>query len=234
MYALERHLLKFEAIYPPNALTLGYIRNEPVYARDCVHTLHSREIWVKQARTVKVGEKPYKIVKARPKWNRMLNQMEEAKPLEIFGFWQTEPYQPPVAENGLVPRNAYGNVELFKPEMLPIGTRHIQLPNLNRICKKMGVDCAQAVIGFDFHGGSSHPTFDGFVVCEEFADDVIKQWEVEQEEQIRKEHEKREARVFGNWKKLIKGLLIRERLKRKFNFGVEQSPEKSHGGKRKK
>lgn len=174
---------------------------------------------MKQARTVKLGEHPYKIVKARPKWNRALNQMEEAKPLEIFGFWQTEPYQPPVAENGIVPRNAYGNVELFKPEMLPIGTRHLQLPMLNRVCKKMGIDCAQAVIGFDFHGGSSHPTFDGFVVCEEFVDAVIEQWEIEQEEQTRKELEKRETRVYGNWKKLIKGLFIRERLKRKFNFG---------------
>lgn len=234
LYALERHLLKFEALYPPNALTLGYIREEPIYSRDCVHSLHSREIWVKQARTVKVGEQPYKIVKARPKWNRMLNQMEDAKPLEIFGFWQTEPYKPPVAENGIVPRNPYGNVELFKPEMLPIGTRHIQLPNLNRVCKKLGVDCAQAVIGFDFHGGSSHPTFDGFVICEEFADDVIKQWEIDVEEQVRKDTEKREARVYGNWKKLIKGLLIRERLKRKFNFGAEEKPEKSHGGKKKK
>lgn len=146
LYALQRHLLKFEAIYPPNALTLGYIRNEPVYARDCVHTLHSREIWVKQARTVKCGERPYKIVKARPKWIRALNEMEEAKPLEIFGFWQTQPYEPPVAENGIVPRNPYGNVELFKPEMLPIGTRHIQLPGLNRTCKKLNVDCAQVFL----------------------------------------------------------------------------------------
>lgn len=234
MYALERHLLKFEAIYPQNALTLGYIRNEPIYARDCVHTLHSREIWVKQARTVKVGEKPYKIVKARPKWNRMLNQMEEAKPLEIFGFWQTEAYKPPVAENGIVPRNPYGNVELFKPEMLPIGTRHIRLPALNKTCKKMKVDCAQAVIGFDFHSGSSHPTFDGFVVCEEFADEVIAQWEKDQEEIERKEQEKFEARVYGNWKKLIKGLLIRERLKRKFNFGTNDKHDKSDGKKKAK
>lgn len=219
MYALERHLLKFEAIYPPNPLTLGYIRSEPVYPRECVHTLHSREIWVKQARTVKLGEKPYKIVKARPKWDRMLNQMQEALPLEIFGVWQTEPYKPPVAENGIVPRNPYGNVELFKPEMLPIGTRHIQLPGLNRTCKKMNVDCAQAVVGFDFHSGSSHPTFDGFVVCEEFADEVIARWYQDQEEQEEKERQKYEARVYGNWKKLIKGLYIRERLKNKYNFG---------------
>lgn len=72
LYALQRHLLKFEAIYPPNAPSLGFIKNEPVYARECVHTLHSREIWVKQARVVKPFEKPYKIVKARPKWDRVM------------------------------------------------------------------------------------------------------------------------------------------------------------------
>lgn len=35
----------------------------------------------------------------------------------------------------------------------------------------------------------------------------------------RKEIEKIEQRVYGNWKKLIKGLLIRERLKAKYDFG---------------
>lgn len=218
-------MLKFEAIYPPNALTLGFLRKEPVYARECVHSLHSREIWVKQARVVKPSEKPYKIVKARPKWDRATNQMLEAQPLEIFGYWQTQPYEPPVAQNGIVPRNAYGNVELFKPEMLPIGTRHLQLPMLNRTCKKMNVDCAQAVIGFDFHGGSSHPTFDGFVVCEEFADAVVEQWWEDQKEADRKEREKHTARIVGNWKKLVQGLFIRERLKRKFNFGAKGSDD---------
>lgn len=221
MYALKRHLLKFEGIYPVDAPTLGFVRGEPVYARECVHILHSRELWVKHARVVKLGETPYKIVKARPKYDRATNRMLEAQPLEIFGFWQTGPYEPPVAENGIVPRNAYGNVELFKPEMLPIGTRHLQLPSLFRTCKKMNVDCAQAVIGFDFHSGSSHPTFDGFVVCEEFADAVVEQWFLDQQEADRKEEEKIQARVWGNWKKLIKGLLIRERLKRKFNFSIQ-------------
>lgn len=46
--------------------------------------------------------------------------------MEIFGYWQTEEYDPPTAENGLVPRNAYGNVELFKPTMLPKKCVHIR------------------------------------------------------------------------------------------------------------
>ncbi|XP_054736573.1 DNA repair protein complementing XP-C cells homolog isoform X1 [Anastrepha obliqua] len=218
LYALERHLLKFQAIYPPNPPTLGFIRGEPVYARECVHTLHSREIWLKQARTVKLGEQPYKIVKARPKWDRLTQTVIKDQPLEIFGFWQTEDYEPPTAENGIVPRNAYGNVELFKECMLPKKTVHLRLSGLNRICKKLGIDCAQAVIGFDFHQGACHPLYDGFVVCEEFSDQVTAAWYQDQEEQEKKEQDKYEARVYGNWKKLIKGLLIRERLKKKYNF----------------
>lgn len=48
------------------------------------------------------------------------------QPLEVFGYWQTEDYVPPTAENGMVPRNAYGNVELFKPSMLPKKTVHLR------------------------------------------------------------------------------------------------------------
>lgn len=92
------------------------------------------------------------------------------------------------------------------------------VPGLNRTCKRMGIDCAQAVVGFDFHSGSSHPTFDGFVVCEEFAEKVVEQWFEDQKEADRKEEEKYNQRVYGNWKRLIKGLLIRERLQRKYNF----------------
>lgn len=33
LYALKRHLLKYEAIYPSTAAVLGYCRGEPVYSR---------------------------------------------------------------------------------------------------------------------------------------------------------------------------------------------------------
>uniref|UniRef100_A0A182P8P0 Rad4 beta-hairpin domain-containing protein n=1 Tax=Anopheles epiroticus TaxID=199890 RepID=A0A182P8P0_9DIPT len=264
-FALKRHLLKFEAIYPADAPTLGFTSGkEPVYARECVHTLHAREVWLKQARTVKMFETPYKIVSGRPKYDRSSGQMLPSQPLELFGYWQTEEYDPPTAEGGVVPRNAYGNVELFKPCMLPkktvhlqlpglnrickklridcaqavtgfdfhggsshpvydgfvvceefrdvVKTVHLQLPGLNRICKKLRIDCAQAVTGFDFHGGSSHPVYDGFVVCEEFRDVVVDAWHEEQQTEEQRAREKYEKRVYGNWKKLIKGLLIRRKL----------------------
>lgn len=36
-----------------------------------------------------------------------------------------------------------------------------------------------------------------------------------------------EKRVYGNWRRLIKGLLIRERLKKRYSFGDEAGPSDS-------
>lgn len=44
---------------------------------------------------------------------------------------------------------------------------------------------------------------------------------LDQEESERRENEKYEKRVYDNWKKLIKGLLIRRKLQRKYNFNLD-------------
>lgn len=59
---------------------------------------------------------------------KLLQESNGSPPMvELFGPWQVEDYVPPVAENGIVPRNEHGNVELFKPCMLPIGCVHVRL-----------------------------------------------------------------------------------------------------------
>ncbi|KAI4468315.1 dna repair protein xp-c / rad4 [Holotrichia oblita] len=185
LYVIKRHLLKFEAIYPPDALILGFVRNEPIYSRDCVHVLHSRDIWLKHAKVVKPGEKPYKIVKARPKYDKVSFNL---------------------------------NIRL--------------VPGLNKIARKMNIDCAPAIVGFDFHGGWSHPTYDGFIVCEEFSEQLIAAWYQEQEESEKRAQEKIEKRVYDNWRRLIRGLLIRERLKAKYDFGESSTVSKSRKSKK--
>lgn len=91
-------------------------------------------------------------------------------------------------------------------------------PNLSKVCRRLKVDCAPAMVGFDFHGGYSHPVYEGYVVCAEFAELVTDAWIKETEEAERREAEKREARIYGNWKRLIKGLLIKKRLQLRYNF----------------
>ncbi|XP_006876659.1 PREDICTED: DNA repair protein complementing XP-C cells [Chrysochloris asiatica] len=220
LYALKRHLLKYEAIYPETASILGYCRGEAVYSRDCVHTLHSRDTWLKQARTVRLGEVPYKMVKGysnRARKARLAEpQLQDQNDLGLFGRWQTEEYQPPVAVDGKVPRNEFGNVYLFLPSMMPVGCVQLNLPNLHRVARKLDIDCVQAITGFDFHGGYSHPVTDGYIICEEHKDVLLDAWEKEQELIEKKEKEKKEKRAIGNWKLLAKGLLIRERLKLRY------------------
>ncbi|XP_014668449.1 PREDICTED: DNA repair protein complementing XP-C cells homolog [Priapulus caudatus] len=217
LYALRRHLLKFEAIYPPTAQPLGIIRGEPVYARECVRNLHSKETWLKEARSIKKDEKAYKMVKPRPKRGESTGEPMAAT-LKVYGEWQTEPYQSPPVENGIIPRNDYGNVELFQPSMLPPGAVHLNLAGLHKVAKKLGVDCVAAMVGWDFHGGWNHPVMDGYVVCEEHEVILRAAWQQEQDEADRKQREKREKKVLARWKLLVKGLLIRERLRRRWDL----------------
>ncbi|XP_050463261.1 DNA repair protein complementing XP-C cells homolog [Cataglyphis hispanica] len=229
LYVLIRHLLKYEALYPPDCVPLGHLKTgEAIYSRYCVHTLRSRETWLKKARVVKPKQEAYKIVKALPKYDKLSGMRLKDCTLELFGEWQTTEYEPPEAKNGIVPRNEYGNVDLFKKCMLPKGTVHINLPGLNRIARKLNIDCAAAVVGFNFGCRGALPATEGFVVCAEYEDTLREAWETEQVEAAKRAVEKREKRIYGNWKKLIKGLLIREKLSQKYEFHEEPKTNQSN------
>ncbi|KAK2577499.1 hypothetical protein KPH14_003594 [Odynerus spinipes] len=223
LYVLARHLLKYEALYPPDCVPLGYLQNgEAIYSRHCVHVLSSRETWIKKARVVKPNQEPYKIVKALPKYDKLSGAKVGDRTVELFGEWQTTEYVPPIAKDGIVPRNEYGNVDLFKQTMLPKGTVHIDLPGLNRIARKLNIDCAPAVVGFKFGCMGAVPAFEGFVVCAEYEDTLREAWEAEQVEAIKRAREKRYKRIYGNWRKLIDGLRIKEKLAKKYEFETKE------------
>lgn len=150
------------------------------------------------------------------------NGCRENPDLDTYGWWQTKPYDPPIAENGRIPLNEFGNVELFQPCMLPKGTVHLKkMPNLNRICRKLKIDCAAAVVGFDAHGGFSHAVIDGWVVCQEHEETVLAAYQEEEVRNNLKMIAKQQERVWGNWKRIIKSLQIREHLK--FKYGTENT-----------
>jgi xeroderma pigmentosum group C-complementing protein len=49
----------------------------------------------------------------------------------------------------------------------------------------------------------------------------------EQDEAEKRQQEKLEKRVYGSWRRLVKGLLIRERLKKRYSFSDEAGPSES-------
>lgn len=218
LFVLKKDLLKFQAIYPANAPPLGFFHDEPVYSRECVYTLRSRETWLREARTVKPNETAYKVVTSKFKLSKNAKTIGEKEMLDLFGEWQTKPFEPPVAKDGIVPRNAYGNVELFQLCMIPKGTVHLRLPGLARVAAKLNIDCVPAVVGFDNnkHGRGSHPVMDGFIVCQEHETILIDAWREQQKIIRQREKDKKLDRIYGNWKRLIKGLIIKQNLKIKY------------------
>jgi xeroderma pigmentosum group C-complementing protein len=53
-------------------------------------------------------------------------------------------------------------------------------------------------------------------LVQEHAEFLMDAWNKDQEEKLRKEAEKKEKRALDNWKKLIKGMLMHQKIRNKY------------------
>ena len=175
VFALEKDNLKIEAIYPKDAPVLGTFKTHNVYSRDNIKSLKQIIVIKKEGRALKEGEVPYKIVKQKILYDRWPGD-DRWKDLPLYGDWQTEWYKAPTAENGVVPRNEFGNVELFKPWMLPKNSVHLDLPGSYALARRLNIDAPHAVVGFEFPRCRAVPVMSGVVVCKEYAETLRNAW----------------------------------------------------------
>jgi len=238
LYVLERHIKKYEVLYSKEPI-LGYIRNEAIYPRSNIRPVNTKEYWIRQGLSIKEGSEAAKYVKSKvytikkkrmiefSKQNAVLNKDfnlgDEMVPL--YGDWQTEPYVSPPVKNGIVPKSQFGNIDMFKPSMLPEGGTHLRIQGLGPLARKLNIDFANAVIGFDFRLGHCVPIIDGIVVATENVDLLLNKFEEFEIEKFRKFMEKREKRILSNWRRLVKGLLTRERLREKYGKKTSEEDE---------
>lgn len=159
-YILERHIKRYEVIHPRTPV-IGYFKDEPIFLRSRVHLLHTKDRWIRKMREVMEGAKPLKVVKSK-------NGTEDT--VDLFGEWQTVPLLIPECVNGKVPRSIHGNVDLWTPEHLPKGTVHVNLPYARIAARRLGVDFAPAMTGFEPRRGRPVPKIEGVVVAEENAE----------------------------------------------------------------
>ena len=134
----------------------------------------------------------------------------------LYARNQTEWIIPPPIEDGRIPKNAYGNIDCFVPTMVPRGAVHIPLRKTVMICKKLGIDYAEAVTGFEFGNKMAVPVIEGVVVAEKHENLVIDRWEKEEKERKIKEEGKREKMALGTWRKLLMGLRIIQRVEEEY------------------
>jgi xeroderma pigmentosum group C-complementing protein len=130
----------------------------------------------------------------------------------LFAEFQTELYVPPPVVRGRVPRNTYGNLDLYVPSMCPPGGTHIRHKLASKAARIVGVDFADAVTGFSFKGRHGTAIIQGVVVAQEYADAVqaaIDGMEYQQEEA---EAEARRTESLRLWRRFFLGLRIAQRV----------------------
>lgn len=224
VYALERHLRRHEVLAPeatPSG-TVGAGSREPlekIYRRKDVCVARSATKWYRLGREIKPNEIPAKWLPKKVKRSRRGSpeaeaeaEAEEQAGTPIYRHDQTEAYEPPPVRNGRVPKNKFGNIEVYVPNMVPRGAVHIVHEHATRAALTLGIDYAPALTGFQFRGRQGTAVLHGIVVAAEF-DEAIRAvmaglGDAEQEAA----EERRRLGVLMVWRRLMMGLRIRERI----------------------
>lgn len=212
------HIKKYEIIHPEGAehSSGSFTSNGTIYLyypRSYVSALHTADRWLREHRRVRDEElhNPAKIVR-KVAIGSSKKKLRDARlginPLEkeskLYGEWQTEEVEKEMAREGKVPKNAHGNIDIWNDSHIPDGCVHLQYPRLAQVCKKLGVDYAGAMVGFERHGGLSVPKFNGVVVCEEHAQAIMHEY-YKREKRLAENAEKRRIkRIHDGWKKLVR------------------------------
>ena len=229
-FVLERHLKREEALLPNakpvRTFTSGKgekLKSEPVYRRADVVQCKSVETWHKEGREIKPGEQPLKLVPTRAVTLMRKREIEEAErdsgekvKQGLYTRSQTKFIIPPTIENGIIPKNAFGNIDIYVPTMVPSGAVHIPRRGTVKICKRLGINYAEACIGFEFGNKRAVPILHGVVIPVEHERALLDAWEAERIEIQKKEEMKREQLILTTWKKFCKGLQILSRMEESY------------------
>ncbi|KAK9370007.1 hypothetical protein V1509DRAFT_575808 [Lipomyces kononenkoae] len=226
VFVLERHLRQNEIIYPKvpcGSISAGRSKSnetESIYRRRDVKTLRSATQWYKIGRQVKISEQPLKHTRKRslPKSRAtMLSDEddgvdEEDDDVALYADFQTELYIPPPVINGKIPRNEYGNLDVFVPSMVPKGAVHLRYRGIGNAAKLCGIDYVDAVGGFDFLHRKATPRLDGIVVAEGYVEAVMAVYNAQQEQLQFEEDARRQEEALKRWRKYLIALRVRERV----------------------
>lgn len=241
IYALESQLRKDEVIYPNDESSkCGTFRpmNKdsviPIYKRSHVFRLRTAKAWYLRGRVLKVGAQP---LKTKEKQLAQMDEEDEDEVVRLYAEFQTQLFQAPPIVNGEIPKNAYGNVEIFVPSMMPENgylipvTDEVTLKMIEKAAREINIDHARAIVAFDFTDKSTKnrrtpaARVGGVLVdvqYKEAIDAVLEGLKDLEEDERRK---KVELNALRGWSFFLKKLMIMDRLNRQ--HGEVEPEEKS-------
>ncbi|KAM3526182.1 hypothetical protein MY4038_006930 [Beauveria bassiana] len=244
-FVLGRHLKREEALRAGAKAVKkfqnkgkGKTEEEDVYLRSDVLNVKSAETWHKQGRAPLDGEEPLKRVPYRAATTNRRRELLEAeaatgqKVLQgLYSYDQTDWIIPEPIKDGIIPKNEYGNIDLFAEHMCPQGAVHVPFKGTVRVCKKLGINYAEAVVGFEFGHRMAVPVIQGVVVAEENHEMVMEQLQQDEAERLRKEDEKRRKAALAQWRKFLMGMRIVQRIRQEYGEIDDKTSVFGHSSK---
>jgi len=224
LYVLERHLKRNEVLVP-TAKDVGTAAAGPtaplerIYLRRDVKMARSQDKWYRMGRTVKFNEIPAKFLPPK-KGRGGADQDEEEEstldqvPLDtpLYTLDQTDEFKHPPVVDGKVPKNRFGNLDVYVPSMVPEGGVHINHELAARAAFLCSVDYAPALTGFDFKGRHGTAVLRGVVVATEYEEAVraVIQGLIGLESEM--EQERRSRAALRQWRRFLTSLRIRQEI----------------------
>ncbi|KAG9251253.1 nitrilase [Emericellopsis atlantica] len=230
VYALERHLRRHEVLLPdatPSGTVAAGTKGplEKVYRRKDVRVGKTADKWYRsQGREVRPLEIPVKWLPKRARPRGRFGGMDDDENdnddnddggengVPIFTLDQTEPYVPPAVRNGKVPKNKFGNIDVYVPSMVPKGAVHLRMEEAARAAHIIGVDYAPALTGFSFKGRTGTAVLTGIVVAVEYEEAILAVIEGLRDLADEAVQERKRLVTMRWWRRFIMGLRIRERV----------------------
>ena len=265
-YALESQLKQNEAIYPNDQTSkCGTFRNKstrsknsgvvPVFKRSHVHLLRSAKAWYMRGRILKIGAHAIKLKKntsraIRDRSPSRDNSDEEEEFTRLYAEFQTELFKPQPIVDGIIPKNVYGNIDVYTPTMLPENgyivntTGMYSMKMAERAARQiLDIDYARAIVAFDFGKNAGEkrskastriPTAKegGIVIHKDYKDAIMLILECLLEEEVEYQRNAIKFNSFKNWRYFLTKLRISERLNRehgkieKLNKKTNKKPKK--------
>ena len=221
IYALQRHLRRNEVLVP-NATAAGTVSAgskaplEKIYRRRDVRVARSLEKWYRMGREVRPDETPVKILPKRVKLTDVFGDEEigddETAGTPLYMIEQTELYQAPPVVDGRVPKNRFGNLDVFVPSMIPRGGAYVTDELAARAAFVLGVDYAPALTGFEFRGRQGTAVLRGAVIAAEHEEAVRATIIGLREQEAEAERERRSREVLRAWRLFLMQLRVRQRI----------------------
>ncbi|CRK48757.1 hypothetical protein BN1723_016940 [Verticillium longisporum] len=227
IYALERHLRRHEVLkadaQPAGTVSAGSRAPlETIYRRRDVRIARSRDKWYRMGRDVKAMEMPVKFLTRRinTKPGEYVDDgyggdVRDAEGTPVFTEEQTEEYRPPPVVRGRVPRNKFGNIDLYVPSMVPKGGVWIaddseDGPSSARAAFILGIDYAPALAGFLFKGRQGTAVLNGVVVAEEYEEAMRAVKAGLSDVEAQQQQDRRATAALRMWKRFLMVLFIRD------------------------